>query len=413
LYYTVLFVSDILSSTMRSSTFFSSLALFAQSSIAANVFISSYSGLVTTVNVAKNADGNYSLTAIAETTGCTESPSWLTYDPSKSVLFCSDEGLTVPNGTLSSFKAAANGSLVQLDKIMTISGGVKSEIYGNGTALAVAFYAGSSLSSFDIHDPTDLNRIQSRTFELTAPGADPARQDAPHPHQTILDPTGNFIIVPDLGADLVRVFHIEKLSNNLTPVTPLQAVAGTGPRHARFLATQNATYMYVVTEIGNTLTGYKVTYNKNNTLGFDVIYEAGSFGLDVPVPVGAATAEVHISPDKNFLIVSSRNDSSYTLPNFDPTNSTSIISDTILNYKIDHSTGALTLLQTVPAGGSYPRDFSINNAGDLVLVGLQYSASAVLIERDVETGMLGGFVGEVGIAGQVTCAIFMEGALSA
>jgi len=108
------------------------------------------------------------------------------------------------------------------------------------------------------------------------------------------------------------------------------------------------------------------------------------------------------------MIVSSRNDSSYTLPNFDPTNTTAIISDTLINYSIDHSTGALTMIQKFPAGGSYPRDFSVSKAGDLVLVGLQYSSSAVLIERNVKTGMMEGFVGEIGIPGQVTCSIFQE-----
>jgi len=120
-------------------TLFSGLALFNHSSSAASVFISSYFGLVTTVDVAKQSDGNYSMTAISETSGCAVSPSWLTYDPVKSVVYCSDEGLSTPNGTLSSFKAAVNGSLVQLDKIQTPNGGVASEIYGNGSSLAIAF----------------------------------------------------------------------------------------------------------------------------------------------------------------------------------------------------------------------------------------------------------------------------------
>jgi len=393
---------------MRSSTFFSGLALFAHSSVGTRLFISSYIGTITTVDIAKLPDGNYSMEIVAESSGCTESPSWLTYDPLKSLVYCSDEGLTTTNGTLSSFKATENGTLVELDKIETISGGVKNEIYGDDSSLAVAFYEGSSLSAFDIRDPSDIKLIQSQTFHLTAPGTNPARQDAPHPHQTILDPTGNYIIVPDLGADLVRVFHIEKSTNKLIPVTPIQAVLGSGPRHARFLVTEKATYLYVITELGNTVTSYKVTYNKNNTLSFDVVYESSSFGKDQVTPIGAATAEIHITTDLKFAIISSRNDSSFTLPNFDPTNKTAIISDTLINYSIDHATGALNLLQHFPAGGSFPRDFSINKAADLVLVGLQDSSTAVLIERDVKTGLLERFVGDVGIAGQVTCAIFQE-----
>lgn len=134
-----LFALDVLSNNMRSSTFLSGLALFAHSSVGTRLFISSYLGNVTTVDIAKLRDGNYSMEIIAETSGCTESPSWLTYDPLKSIVYCSDEGLTTPNGTLSSFKAKKDGTLAQLDKIETITGGVKNEIYGDDSSLAVAF----------------------------------------------------------------------------------------------------------------------------------------------------------------------------------------------------------------------------------------------------------------------------------
>lgn len=102
------------------------------------LFVSSYSGLVTTLDLAVDCDGTYTIENIAETNGCSPSPSWLTYDATKSVLYCSDEGLTTVNATLSSFKPLSNGTLLQLDKIETINGGVSSAIYGNHTALAVA-----------------------------------------------------------------------------------------------------------------------------------------------------------------------------------------------------------------------------------------------------------------------------------
>lgn len=66
------------------------------------------------------------------------------------------------------------------------------------------------------------------------------------------------------------------------------------------------------------------------------------------------------------------------------------------------------MIQKFPAGGSFPRDYSINAAGDLVVVPLQFSSSVVLIERNSKTGILEGFVGEIPVAGQLTCAIFQE-----
>lgn len=55
-----------------------------------------------------------------------------------------------------------------------------------------------------------LEFLQNFPFTLTAPGTNPARQEAPHPHEALVDPTDSFIVVPDLGADLIRVFSIGK-----------------------------------------------------------------------------------------------------------------------------------------------------------------------------------------------------------
>lgn len=141
------------------------------------------------------------------------------------------------------------------------------------------------------------------TFKLTKPGTNPARQDAPHPHEVILDPTGEFIITPDLGADLLRIFHIDSTTNELVALEPFSVVAGSGPRHGAFLRTDNNTYLYVVTELANTLTGYEVTYGGNNSLGLRPFYESTVFG-NVAVPYGAAAAEIHLSVGPRSLSLS-------------------------------------------------------------------------------------------------------------
>lgn len=115
-----------------------------------------------------------------------------------------------------------------------------------------------------------------------------------------------------------------------------------------------------------------------------------------------------LQPDGKFLVISSRGENSFTIPNFDPSNSTEIVSDAIISYSIDHDTGGINLLQSFPSGGSFPRQFSINKAGNLVAVGLQSDSRVVLIERDVETGLLKRFVANATVPGQVTAVIFDE-----
>lgn len=71
-----------------------------------------------------------------------------------------------------------------------------------------------------------------------------------------------------------------------------------------------------------------------------------------------------------------------------PLNSTIIHSDSLISYAISPSTGELVLKDSVPVGGSIPRQFAMNGAGNLVAVGLQIDAAVVVLERDVRTGVI-------------------------
>ena len=100
------------------------------------LYVSSYSGTITSLNLtdATTTTGGApaSLQSIASTTGCAPNPSWLTLDYPNSTLYCTDEGLSSPNGSLSAFKTSAAGTLVHLDTVTTILGPVSAVIYGDG-----------------------------------------------------------------------------------------------------------------------------------------------------------------------------------------------------------------------------------------------------------------------------------------
>ncbi len=134
--------------------------------------------------------------------------------------------------------------------------------------------------------------MQAETWTLDHPMPVPDRQEVPHPHEAILDPTGQFLIVPDLGADLVRIFHVNATSLKWTPVAPIVAPPGSGPRHAAFIVAGDKTLLYLVSELANTITGYEVVYNKNATLSFNKVYLSSSHGPGVSAPAGAAAAEI-------------------------------------------------------------------------------------------------------------------------
>lgn len=148
----------------------------------------------------------------------------------------------------------------------------------------------------DSLEHTGLSLLDSRSFELDEPGPVPSRQEAPHPHQVSLDPTGHFVLVPDLGADLVRVFHVDDRNLSLTEVEPLVATPGSGPRHVDFLVTPDgATYMYLIAELTNTITGYRVSYPTAQSMSFDRFFQCPTHGAGNVVPKGASASEITVS----------------------------------------------------------------------------------------------------------------------
>ncbi|KAK2595324.1 hypothetical protein QQS21_006981 [Conoideocrella luteorostrata] len=265
-----------------------------------------------------------------------------------------------------------------------------------------------AFTTWDVSGPSHLSLVQTETYHLRHPGPISDRQEASHPHETFLDPTGNYIVVPDLGADKIYVYAIIEPANlKLKALSPINVKPGSGPRHVNFAVRNGKTFMYLVTELANTIVGYDVTY-PSGSINFKELFTIGTHGAGKPVPEKAAAAEVAVSPDSEFLIVSSRNETAMSIPNFDIKNSTRIPSDTLINFSIDAQTGNLTPIQEVPCGGRYPRQFSINKVGTLVAVGQQNDGRVVLIKRDPWSGKLGEFVGYANVAGQITSVIFNE-----
>src|SRR3569833_2379420 len=76
--------------------------------------------------------------------------------------------------------------------------------------------------------------LQKKKCTLSGKGPRADRQDRPHPHSATADPTGMFLIAPDLGADLIRIFSIDSTSGQLTACTAGEAGRADGPRHGAF-----------------------------------------------------------------------------------------------------------------------------------------------------------------------------------
>ena len=205
------------------------------------LYASHYNGTVSTLQLTGPAPGaanSYNLTVISTIQACGVKPSWLTLQGSPDTLFCSSENQ--PNGTLSAFTInQTDGSLQQAAQIDTLGGGVHNAVYPamNQSLIAIAHYSDSSISTYALPLTKDSKPVQILSFGNSTDGF----QEKSQPHQVLLDPSREFIIVPDNNTDMVHVLLINQETGILSECTPLQMALGSSPRHAVF--TTNAKLM--------------------------------------------------------------------------------------------------------------------------------------------------------------------------
>jgi 6-phosphogluconolactonase (cycloisomerase 2 family) len=153
-------------------------------------------------------------------------------------------------------------------------------------------YKPPAISTFAVNGNNTFTPLQNFQFNLSS--VDPERQDTAHVHQALLDPTGQYMLFPDLGADRVHVYCIEPQTNSLAEHAPLKSKSGYGPRHAVFWAPENnpaSVYLFVLHELSNKIVSYSVEYLEAGGLAFHEVDEVSTFG-DRETPKEAAASEI-------------------------------------------------------------------------------------------------------------------------
>ncbi|KAJ5779099.1 Cytochrome cd1-nitrite reductase-like C-terminal heme d1 [Penicillium paradoxum] len=395
--------------------------LTAAAAAPAHLWATHYNGTVYTLTLNKN---DLSITQTLDT--CGDMPSWLTFDPKTRTVYCIDEtGTADPSthGSVTVLHAALNGKLHEIAATNAVGGGVNSVIYQSDWGkkfLAIAHYGGSAISTFALPIKANQPALQEFHFNLTRPGK-VEQQDSPHPHQVFLDPTGSFIVSPDLGADLLRVYSIDDgPSGKLSECPSLNVTFGSGPRHGLFwtdgtdrsaggigsmlsrkMTAVGETMLYLVNEIGGTVMVYDVSYSRSGCLSFEkkqtfVPYPGGV------MPEGGTPSGISRVGDDFYL--STRSDQGFE-PN-----------DSIVVLDRSPKDGSVKVRNSGSALGKVPRTFVINRTGDLVAIGNQASATVAIVRRDRETGELGdeiavlqvGEPGKVGTAEGLSSVIWDE-----
>ncbi|KAL1613164.1 hypothetical protein SLS60_001396 [Paraconiothyrium brasiliense] len=333
---------------------------------------------------------NGALKKTSENTEAGPQPAWIDLGLKGKAIVVDEAWATPDSSGLHTFTLNSDGSLKH-DAVVTIprGGPVATQLYNSNKNLAIAHYGGHGLTTFSVVNGA-FTLLQNIGYANTTHGPKPQQADGSHVHHSVLDPTGQYVIFPDLGLDVTHVFCIDSSTGNLTEHAELKAPAGYGPRHAAFWKSGSKTYLFIIHELVSKILSYEVTYVRSGGLTFKQIDEQSTYGptADPAVTQYGAAAEIAISPDNKYLVASNRNVTLQQVPNVDPSNSTQIDSNSIITFK-PSSNGKLSFVQLAPSGGLFPRHFELSKDGSQIAIANQNSGNVRIYKRDVASGKIG------------------------
>lgn len=359
------------------------------------LYAASYSGGITSLQLT-NTNSGYTLKNISIATECGANPVWLEHDKNNSILYCSDEAGTLGIFRVPALNSSTAGVLEALNEMGTSYAPVASTRFNISDQPAIAFANYGSpdggppgpagITVYTIKD----NGVLQRRFNMTAwepvSGPNEERQSAAHFHQVVLDPTRNFVVTPDLGADSLHVFSLHDASFLLTQLDDVNLEPGSGPRHGVFQTVGTNTFFHVVSELANNITSFNVTYDGKNGMSMAQIGQVSTFG-DKAAPSGALAGEIIIS-EGGYITVSNRLDNSFTIPNLDPNIADPEQSDSLAVFKVDDQ-GKLSYVNLYPVGCQSPRQIQTNRDGSLITAACMANDRVVVMQRNSTTGEIG------------------------
>lgn len=242
-----------------------------------------------------------------------------------------------------------------------------------GDFLYASGYSGGCLTGFGKESLEVCEYIEHH-----GQGPDSVRQECAHIHSAQPTPDGKGVFVADLGMDKLFQYRIAP-DGKLTPhpAQPWVEVGpGQGPRHFAYFP--GGGFLYLVTEMGQTLRSYRYD-TASSTLEFMNEYP---LYIDAPNPDDTA-ADVHLSPDGKFVYASVRG------------------SDRIFCFHISADPGTLEPAGSFQSGGAYPRSFHISPDGRYLAAANQLSGNVVVFPRDAGSGKLLDAAAEISIPGAV------------
>lgn len=297
-----------------------------------------------------------------------DNPAFLTLHPKLPLLFsCSEirRNGKREGARLVAYRIEDSGALTLLSSQPTQgSGPCYVATDADGRVALVAHYASGSVAALPIGSDGALCPV-SVLNQHTGSGPRTDRQEGPHSHCNVADPSNRFACAVDLGTDQVLIYGLDAQAGkiSLQPVKIYRAQAGSGPRHLTFHP--NGQFAFLIHEMASTLSAlsWDAAQGVLSDLHTLSTLPDGYSGESI-------TAEVLVHPNGRFVFGSNRGHNSLVV------------------FEFDAAAGKLKTLQHISTGGKTPRNFRLDPSGQFLLAANQDSDSIVIFRIDATNGQL-------------------------
>ena len=162
-------------------------------------------------------------------------------------------------------------------------------------SVVIANYLTDSVASFAMGDDGSLSKVTS-FGQYNGSSVNPSRQAVPYAHCIVIIPDNRFAYTADLGMDQIVSCRLDADTLQLLPNRQpfVSTFPGAGPQHLTFHP--NGRWMYVINEIGNSVTqfGYDAQFGM-------LIEQATISTLPKDFDGTSHFADLKIAPDGHFL----------------------------------------------------------------------------------------------------------------
>ncbi|WP_246531144.1 lactonase family protein [Streptomyces bathyalis] len=250
-----------------------------------------------------------------------------------------------------------------LGELTPVRGGGPTHLTIAAGHLITANYGSGSISALPVRADGTLGSHVS-VHQHTGDGPETQRQEGPHAHAVVPDPSGRWLLSVDLGTDSVWIYDLRDAcpEGEPLPYAEVELRPGSGPRHLVFHP--DGDHAYVINELASSVT---VCSWDAATGALEAVSEKATVP-DSAAPERNYPSALVVSRDGRFAWSANRGHDSISL------------------FAVAASGDSIELTGTVPCGGHWPRDLALHPSGRWLYAANERSGDVTWFGIDQVTG---------------------------